>query len=104
MLVLLLAMSMGALAAANYIPTYCDECGAVLSEMGTNVGHYSVYHDAYTGLHDSQGGPVTDPCWVYHNITEIRKYCPNGHGNKWIGMWHTEDHSSSYCTDQQYWE
>lgn len=97
MATLVLVFGFSALASSRYVPTYCDQCAAVLSEGGTHMYSYNTTHTVfYDGTFDT--------CTITHDVSQVQKFCPNGHGVKWTGVWHYLWHSHPYCTDTGYWE
>ena len=99
MIALVITFGISALAASRYRPDYCDQCGTLLSEAGTHISGYSDTHPVPS---TDQNNP--DTCHVAHDISLVERFCPNGHGVKWSGIWHKEWHSNPICPDNGYWE
>ena len=74
---------------------YCSNCGAELYWASSPSVNYTETHLVKTIYVDSNGAPIYATCTVGHSKTEVAKMCPNGHGARWRGTHHSENHS--YC-------
>ncbi|MGN0401357.1 MAG: hypothetical protein ACI4HQ_03730 [Acetatifactor sp.] len=81
---------------------YCGTCGAALIVTSSGADHWQTTHQVKTNLVDSAGNPVYAVCTVSHICTPVAKVCPSGHGVKWSGICHDENHS--ICGSFQYYE
>lgn len=97
MAVLILAFGVSVLATSGDDITTCGECGATLLEGATHINSYNTTHTVYYfGQFET--------CTVTHDRSRVERFCPDGHGVRWTGIWHYLWHSHPYCTDTGYWE
>lgn len=75
---------------------YCSNCGTSDLYWASNPSvYYTDTHKVKTNMVTDDGQIVWAICTVGHTKTEVAKMCPNGHGVRWRGTHHSENHS--YC-------